>query len=206
MLTAEQVADYFLRLVDEDAGDGISNLKLQKLVYYAQAWHLAITDEPLFLDEIEAWKHGPVVPSLYIKYKRFGWESIRPSAIAPAVLSMKPWEPSVIRRSKTSVALVKKATKAILGDVWETYGQFSAKRLEELTHSEDPWIDARQGCKPHEASSAVISRETMHRYYAQLGDVLSELRHAAAFDALAADAIREYRAGHTTNLRALALD
>ncbi len=48
MLTAFQIADYFLTLVDDEAGDGLSNLKLQKLVYYAQGFHLALTGKPLF--------------------------------------------------------------------------------------------------------------------------------------------------------------
>ena len=56
--TAEQVAEYFLLLVDDDAGDVMTNLRLQKLVYYAQAWRLAILDEALFEDDFEAWVHG----------------------------------------------------------------------------------------------------------------------------------------------------
>ena len=65
MLTAAQVADYFLSLVDEDAGDSMTNLRLQKLLFYAQAWHLALTNRPLFEEDFEAWVHGPVIPSFY---------------------------------------------------------------------------------------------------------------------------------------------
>ena len=65
--TAERVADYIIRSAHE-SGELITNLKLQKLVYYAQAWHLALFDEPLFDDPIEAWVHGPVVSSLYSKF------------------------------------------------------------------------------------------------------------------------------------------
>ncbi len=64
-LTARDVADYLLYHVDEDAGDSMSNLKLQKLLYYAQGVHLALTGKPLFLEHIEAWQHGPAVPALY---------------------------------------------------------------------------------------------------------------------------------------------
>src|SRR5450631_518283 len=60
MLTARAVADYFLSLVDEEAGDSLSNLKLQKLVYYAQGFSLALTGKRLFDEAIEAWEHGPV--------------------------------------------------------------------------------------------------------------------------------------------------
>ena len=52
------------------------NLKLQKLVYYAQAWHLALRDVPLFEEDFEAWVHGPVIPALYQEYKKFGWRPI----------------------------------------------------------------------------------------------------------------------------------
>ena len=72
MLTCFDVADYFLSKTDEEAGDVISNLKLQKLVYYAQGFTLAVTGKPLFNEEIEAWQHGPVVPDLYHKYKDHG--------------------------------------------------------------------------------------------------------------------------------------
>ena len=65
MISCQDVANYFLSLCDEDAGDLISNLKLQKLVYYAQGFHLAISGEPLFDEKIMAWEHGPVIPQLY---------------------------------------------------------------------------------------------------------------------------------------------
>lgn len=159
MLTAEQVADYFLRLVDEDAGDSISNLKLQKLVYYAQAWHLALTGEPLFADCIEAWAHGPVVPGLYQKYRDFGWEPIR----------NEPWEPAAIPRPNGDAVEMDDETVDILNEVWEAYGQYSAKRLEELTHSEDPWKNARarRHCGPGDRCDEVITPEEMRAYYSQ---------------------------------------
>ena len=69
MISAFNVADYFLVQQDEDAGDLISNMKLQKLLYYAQGYFLAIANEPLFHERIYAWTHGPVVPKVYHKYK-----------------------------------------------------------------------------------------------------------------------------------------
>ena len=65
MLTCYDIAKYFLAQADEEIGDLISNLKLQKLVYYAQGFYLALHDEALFPEDIEAWTHGPVVPVLY---------------------------------------------------------------------------------------------------------------------------------------------
>ena len=72
MISCHDAARFFLSRVDEDAGDLMSNLKLQKLVYYAQGLHLALYDEPLFTEPIESWYHGPVVPELYESYKQYG--------------------------------------------------------------------------------------------------------------------------------------
>ena len=70
-VTAMQVAQHFLALQDEDAGDLISNLKLQKLLYYAQGIHLALNGQPLYPERIEAWQHGPVVPEIYHAFKEY---------------------------------------------------------------------------------------------------------------------------------------
>ncbi len=75
MFSCFEIADYFIWLAN-NTGSFISNLKLQKLVYYAQAWYLAIHDQPLFNEEFEAWIHGPVIPVLYQKYKTFSWKPI----------------------------------------------------------------------------------------------------------------------------------
>lgn len=72
MLTCFDAADYFLSKIDEDAGDVITNLKLQKLVYYAQGFSLALCGRPLFAERIEAWQHGPVCPALFAKYEKSG--------------------------------------------------------------------------------------------------------------------------------------
>ena len=74
-LRAFDVANYFLWLAN-DIGSFVSNLKLQKLVYYAQAWHLALYDCPLFDEDFQAWIHGPVIPELFEKYQHFGWQPI----------------------------------------------------------------------------------------------------------------------------------
>lgn len=72
MLTCFDVADYFLAHCDEESGDIISNLKIQKLTYYAQGFSLVLLGKPLFNEKIEAWMHGPVVPELYRKYRDCG--------------------------------------------------------------------------------------------------------------------------------------
>jgi uncharacterized phage-associated protein len=77
MLSAKDVAEYFVYLVDEESGDNITNLKVQKLLYYAQGFHLAMRrGERLFSESIVAWKHGPVVIPVYSQYKGLGWQPI----------------------------------------------------------------------------------------------------------------------------------
>ncbi|MBF0497087.1 MAG: SocA family protein [Deltaproteobacteria bacterium] len=142
-MTCHDIAKYFLALKDEDAGDLISNLKLQKLVYYAQGFHLALYDKPLFLEPIEAWTHGPVVPELYHAYKQYGDGDIP----IPKGLDF---------------TLYDKSTTEHLNEVYSTFGQFSAWKLRNLTHIEPPWINAKGG---------VITHEAMREYFkTQLND------------------------------------
>ncbi|MGR5987198.1 Panacea domain-containing protein [Bacillus sanguinis] len=77
---ARMVAQYFLSRSTPNTDRSITHLKLQKLAYYAQAWHLALNgiDQPLFKDKIEAWVHGPVCPSLYSVFKGAGRFEIQP--------------------------------------------------------------------------------------------------------------------------------
>ena len=142
-LTANDIANYFLSLPDDDAGDSISNLKLQKLCYYAQGFHLAMYDKPLFDDDIEAWQHGPVVESLYHKYKGCG-----SGAIPPA--------------EKLDLALYSKEIKELLNEIYQVYGQFSAWKLRELTHAEPPWKEA------YDKGAATISHKSMKSYFSTL--------------------------------------
>ena len=73
---AQDVAHFFLSKIDVESGEVITHLKLQKLIYYAQAWFLAFFARPLFHDSFEAWQHGPVVRKLYFHYKDFGFNPL----------------------------------------------------------------------------------------------------------------------------------
>jgi uncharacterized phage-associated protein len=101
--------------------------KLQKLLYYSQGLHLAIFNEKLFDDEIEAWTHGPVVPSVYHEYKEYG-NNIIPR---PESIDFKKYK--------------KKEIHLFLDEVYAVYGQFSAWKLRNMTHNEPPWKDTRVG-------------------------------------------------------------
>lgn len=144
--TARHVADFLIGLT-HDQQDPLSNLKLQKLLYYAQAWFLALYDEPLFGEPIEAWVHGPVVPPIFREFKRHRWDAIP--------------------RPKSAPQLSERA-HAHLREVMDAYGDFTASQLARLTHSETPWMEARHGLAPDVPSNAIISWESMKSYYGGL--------------------------------------
>jgi len=124
----------------------LTNLKLQKLLYYAQAWHLVLRNESLFSETIEAWVHGPVVPAIFRRYREYRWNPI----LAVSGISV-------------SIPL-----KKHLEEVWKVYGKFDASALERLTHSEQPWIEARSGLPLDAPSHNVISNRSMKIFYSSL--------------------------------------
>jgi len=150
MIPAIEVARYFLSLTDEDAGELISNLKLQKLLYYAQGFHLAIYDEPLFPESIEAWAHGPVVASVYHQYKKYGSEPIPPEDV--------------------DFDIFDEDTKGFLNEVYCEFGQYSAWKLREITHDEPPWKDAYDEDIP----GRVITNEALLHYFEQFVEEVEE--------------------------------
>ena len=148
-VTIFDVANYFLSKLNVNEGSSITPLKLQKLVYYAQAWSLVWDDKPLFNEPMEAWAHGPVNSELYNEYKSYGWRGIDP--VDGADLNMFTEE-----QLETMDA------------VWDGYGDYDGKYLERLTHQEDPWIEARRDCLPGEFCANVISMESMKVYYTKM--------------------------------------
>jgi uncharacterized phage-associated protein len=142
MLSCHDVAKYFLSLEDENAGDLISNLKLQKLVYYAQGFHLALYDEHLFPEHIEAWTHGPVVPSLYHQYKEYGAGPIP----KPENIDFELFDPRV---------------RELLDEVHAVFGQFSAWKPRNMTHEEPPWRDVAD-------NAGLITQRAMKDYFKTL--------------------------------------
>jgi uncharacterized phage-associated protein len=143
LTTASEIADYFIYVANE-TGSYLSNLKLQKLLYYAQAWHLALYGLPLFREDFEAWIHGPVIPSLYKKYHQFGWRPILQEVQKPQLSD---------------------ELQAFLDEVTEEYFLLDTLELEMMTHREAPWIEARGDLPQDEPSYAIISQQTMKEYY-----------------------------------------
>ncbi|WP_018634795.1 type II toxin-antitoxin system antitoxin SocA domain-containing protein [Parafrankia elaeagni] len=121
--------------------------RLQKLTYYAQAWHLVRHRVNLFDDEIQAWANGPVVPNLYDRSRgRFSvdtWPSGDPSRLGPEALRTIEW-------------------------VLQQYGAFSGGDLSRITHAEAPWRLARAGLPDGARSEEPIDPRTMVKYYTRL--------------------------------------
>jgi len=141
MKKVSDVSGYILQLGktnDNEGYDLITNLKMQKLVYYCQGFHLAMYDKPLFSAAIEAWEHGPVCPTLYHQLK------IHKSNPLPV-----PEENYAAKFSDDELKL--------MTEVYGVYGQYSAWRLREITHQERPWKET--------PLNHVISHEIMKAYF-----------------------------------------
>lgn len=142
MLKVLDVARYFLSL------GSMKHKKLQKLCYYAQAWWLALFGKKLMDTVFEAWMHGPVSPELYVFYKDWGGRTI-------------PQMPYSTKK-------IDKRTEAFLNLIYDMYKDYSADDLEQLTHQEEPWKEARVGYDQKDICWKRISEETMERFYGGL--------------------------------------
>jgi uncharacterized phage-associated protein len=142
----------------------MTTMKLQKLVYYCQAWHLARYGEPLFPDDVQAWREGPVVPRLYAQHRKqymvVDWQWGDASEINGTAAEILDW-------------------------VATRYGGFSAERLSRMTHNEVPWRIARRDDPESATSTEVIPHDLIKSYYGrQQVDPDSAVELAAASSAL----------------------
>jgi uncharacterized phage-associated protein len=137
--SAHDVAAYILAKLGR-----MSTMKLQKLVYYCQAWHLVWAEERLFPERVEAWANGPVVYELFDAHRgRFtvdGWPIGDPDRLD-------------------------KAQAGTVDAVIATYGHLDGGKLSYLTHAEEPWRKARAGLLPTEMSRVEITPEMIQDYY-----------------------------------------
>jgi len=125
----------------------ISTMKLQKLLYYCQAWALVWDEQPLFGEKIEAWANGPVVRKVFYQYQgKFMIENT----------------------TCGNGAILSKEQRETVDSILKHYGKFSAQQLIEMTHSEKPWIEARKGLADHERGAREIPLESLHEYYSSL--------------------------------------
>lgn len=148
IITVDTISNFFLSKKE------LTPKKIQKLVYYAYAWFIALNNQDpdniqysLFDEEPEAWVHGPVFPSLYSKYKDYYWHEVEKGQ---------------------DVKLENEDLVSFLNNVWEIFGKYSADELEYMTHQEEPWKKARTGLSSVEPSSNKISKKDIFIYYNKL--------------------------------------
>ena len=120
----------------------ITPMKLQKLLYYAQAYALGMAGEPLFNDEIQAWKHGPVIPVVYNAYSKYGRDPI----------------------TETDTAQIDEDAASLIRSVIKDKGYFSASELSEMTHNELPWQDAFKGWNGY-GTMPIITSDAIEDYF-----------------------------------------
>lgn len=142
---AMDVADWFIaranREKKEEFGEGISNLKLQKILYFTQAASLALDGKEFFEDKIYAWNYGPVVNDVYHQFKN-----------AQATPIALPKDSKYLEFND--------ATVTFLEDIWQLFGKYSAAKLVEITHSHTPWKNTYDG-----TPNKVISDDLIKDYY-----------------------------------------
>lgn len=139
MVSANEVASVIL----SRAGRWLDAMTLQKLLYYVQAWHLAVTDEPVFNDRFKAWRDGPVVPQVW--HDRKDRQTRRPEL-----------QPDVELDDVTS---------DIVDMVITAYGSMTGEELSALTHIERPWLEARGDLPPEAPCQEAISESSMASFY-----------------------------------------
>ncbi len=139
--SAQDIAKWFINEIHPDP------LKLQKLLYLSQGFSFAFYDRELFVEDMEAWVHGPVVPSVYHEYKAFSFTPI------PEVFQLDEFN---------------KEELTILNYVTENYSKYDGKYLEEMTHNQEPWLFARRGLDPDERNDKTITKQSIANYFINL--------------------------------------
>ena len=127
-------------------GDLITHLKVQKLLYYSEAWVQAMLGKNLFSENFQAWSHGPVVPEVFQALKFHQWNSL-PVPDKESIIEIDP------------------EYLDVLNQVFDTYADIPAKTLESMTHNDEPWIKARGDLASEERCEVVISKNEIREYF-----------------------------------------
>ncbi|HAK5374823.1 TPA: DUF4065 domain-containing protein [Salmonella enterica] len=142
--TLNSVADYLLCFAQEH-GDLMTPLKLQKMVFYADAWYMALNDgQELISAQFEAWVHGPVARELYSRFADYKWRPIDEEIQCPDL-------PDEVKKH--------------LDEIYQVFGGYSAYELEQLTHQEKPWLSARGGIPEDAPCQNVIDKKVTAEFY-----------------------------------------
>ncbi|MGL5942432.1 MAG: Panacea domain-containing protein [Waterburya sp.] len=154
MVDCLDIASYFIIKAYEDGIEAeMTNMKVQKLLYYSQSLHLALYDEPLFDEEIQAWRYEPVCPRAYRFYSDFEAKQL------PIP-------------NQEELSQIPDDQKDVLAEVWEYFRGYHAYRLSDMTHFEFPWIKARRGLSSEAGSTEPILIQDLKELGHQKLDVI----------------------------------
>jgi uncharacterized phage-associated protein len=136
-----QIAHKIIAYTDASQGEIISNLKLQKILYYMQGFFIAVYDKKLFEEDFEAWQYGPVVRDMFDHFKDFGSGAI------------------TLNEDVQIIELTEDENELFI-EVMTEFGQFSAIKLMQMTHAELPWKKIF-----HENPQGEISYDLLREYF-----------------------------------------
>lgn len=150
MYNATSIANFFIRKGIED-GKPVDQMKVQKLVYFAHGWYLAITNQPLINEAVEAWRFGPVIPSLYHSLKHSGNQTI--------TNAIPEQEDSTIDESEQEV-------HAYLTGIWNLYSPLTGIQLANMTHEDQsPWANISKEFSNQIPADKDIDNEVIKQYF-----------------------------------------
>ncbi|WP_281636136.1 Panacea domain-containing protein [Flavobacterium marginilacus] len=151
MKNINQICDYVILRLKQEEDMPLSNIKLQKLLYYIQAWSLALKNEKSFDGDFQAWVHGPVNRQIYDRFNptKYLFSEISLNDIQDKEIATKLNESEISHINK----------------VLEVYAPYSGVELEEMSHKEEPWISARKGYAPNQRCEEIIDEKLLGDYF-----------------------------------------
>ncbi|NEO58998.1 MAG: DUF4065 domain-containing protein [Moorea sp. SIO4G2] len=180
MLDCLNAARYFIvKAYDDGMEAEMTNMKLQKLLYYAQSLHLALYDQPLFDEQIQAWRYGPVCPRAYRFYSEFEAKQL------PIP-------------KKDFLSNIPDDKIKLLEETWEYFGSYHAFRLSNMTHGEFPWQKARKGLPSDASSTEPIILEDMKALGKKKLDEIE--REHPAYESVMSKVLEDAFASSSSNL------
>ncbi len=160
-MKATDIAKYIIAKSD-NYGDLITNKKLQKLLYYVKVWGLVYFkgNGGVIEDQFEAWVHGPVCRDLYNEYRQYGYNPLR---LDYQGISSSEY----IKNFKNQLGDndLHRDMIDLIDVVFDKYAPLTSLQLELLSHTEQPWLEAREGLEPIETGYKIINEETMYKFY-----------------------------------------
>lgn len=170
MFNSIAIANWFIERANRD-DQPITAMKIQKLIYFAHGWHLAIAGTPLINEQVQAWKYGPVISNVYHQLKYGGSEPVMEMIDEIETARKSDGKLAFIRRTPTldscnipSEQMV--FVKSLLEKVWSEYGKLSAVQLSNLTHLPgSPWHSIWDPMKHNPINNSVIPADTIKTWF-----------------------------------------